>query len=108
MINTASDALIDLYEDVLQVLMDSKTARDGKKAVATAGSRDETEDASPPTNLYSTLMVQLYGWLHQLPVLGVNSGKYDLNTIKHFLISQLLLGEEEEEEEKDKKEDNIA
>ena len=68
MINTASDALIDLHEDVLQVLMDSKTA------VATAGSREETEDASPPTNPYSTLMVQLYGWLHQLPVLGFNSG----------------------------------
>ena len=33
------------------------------------------------TNPYKTLIGQLLGWLHQLPVIGFNSGKYDLNVI---------------------------
>ena len=31
-------------------------------------------------------MEQIYGWMRQLPVIGFNSGKNDLNAIKHFLI----------------------
>ena len=31
-----------------------------------------------------------------MPVLGFNSGRYDLNTIKQFLVPYLLLGEASE------------
>ena len=59
-------------------------------------------------------MGQLYGWMHQLPVIGFNSGKYDLNAIKQFLIPYNLsttskTGEQEEqeqEEQDDKEEEN--
>ena len=60
-------------------------------------------------------MGQLYGWMHQLPVIEFNSGKYDLNAIKQFLIPYFLstttskTGEQEEQEqeqEQDDKEEN--
>ena len=62
------------------------------------------------TNPYKTLIGQLLGWLHQLPVIGFNSGKYDLNVIKQFFVPYLLKpskqednddGNDEEEEEDD-------
>ena len=52
-------------------------------------------------------MGHLYGWMHQLPVIGFNSGKYDLNAIKQFLISYFLSTsktEEQQEEDKEKEE----
>ena len=59
-------------------------------------------------------MGQLYGWMRQLPVIGFNSGKYDLNAIKQFIIPYFLsttskTGEQEEqeqEEQDDKEEEN--
>ena len=69
------------------------------------------KEARPATNPYKTLMGQLYGWMHQLPVIGFNSGKYDLNAIKQFLIPYFLSTakteeqEEEQEEEERKQED---
>ena len=33
-------------------------------------------------NPYTTLIGQLLGWLYQLPVIGFNWGKYDLNVNK--------------------------
>ena len=58
-------------------------------------------------------MGQLYGWMHQLPVIGFNSGKNDLNAIKQFPIPYFLstasnTGEQEEQEQEqdDKEEDN--
>ena len=42
-----------------------------------------------------------------MPVIGINSGKYDLNAIKKFLIPHLLLGKEDEEEE-EKTEDGVS
>ena len=42
------------------------------------------------TNPYKTLIGQLLGWLYQLPVIGFNSGKYDLNVIKQFSLLYLL------------------
>ena len=50
-------------------------------------------------------MKQLYDWLHKLPVIGFNSGKYDLNAVKHFLVPYFLSKKEVEEEmEQDDKE----
>ena len=62
-------------------------------------------------------MGQLYGWMRQLPVVGFNSGQYDLNVVKQFLVPYFLTvakteereerkQEEEEEEEEEKKEVN--
>ena len=42
------------------------------------------------TNPYKTLIGQLLGWLHQLPVISFNSGKYDLNVIKQLFVPYLL------------------
>ena len=36
------------------------------------------------------LIGQLLNWLHQLPVIGFNSRKYDINVIKQFLVPHLL------------------
>ena len=36
------------------------------------------------TSVYKTLIVQLLGWLHQLPVIGFNSGKYDLSVFNNY------------------------
>ena len=55
-----------------------------------------TTEESRPKNPYKTLMGQLYGWLHQLPVIGFNSGKYDLNAIKKFLIPHFITETTEE------------
>ena len=51
-------------------------------------------------------MKQLHDWLHKLSVIGFNSGKYDLNAVKHFLVPYFLSKKEEEEEmEQDEKEE---
>ena len=53
-------------------------------------------------------MGQLYGWMRQLPVIGFNSGSYDLNAIKQFLIPYFLSTsktEEHEEEEVEEEEE---
>ena len=58
---------------------------------------------------------QLLGWLHQLPVIGFNSGKYDLNVIKQFFVPYLLkpskqedndAGNDEDEEEEEEEDDD--
>ena len=72
--------------------------------------RSAVDKASrPATNPYKKLMAQLYGWMHQLPVIGFNSGKYDLNAIKQFLIPYFLSTsktEEQEQEEEEKEQDD--
>ena len=67
------------------------------------------------TNPYQTLIGQLLGWLHQLPVIGFNSGKNDLNVNKQFFVPYLLKpskqednddgNDEDEEEEEDDDDD---
>ena len=49
------------------------------------------------TNPYKTLIGQLLGWLHQLPVIGFNSGKYGLNVIKQFFVPYLLKPSQQED-----------
>ena len=51
---------------------------------------EELEMGEVETNPYKTLIGQLLGWFHQLPVIGFNSGKYDLNVIKQLFVSYLL------------------
>ena len=80
-----SDAAYDLlkpsYGSVLNELEVRKEAWDDAESEANA------EDKTNPLN---TLAGQLHGWLHQLPVIGFNSGKYDLNMIKRSFVPLLI------------------
>ena len=46
---------------------------------------DKSEDEKK-NNPYEKLIQQLCSWLRQLPVIGFNSGHYDINVIKKFFI----------------------
>ena len=100
------DKIKDSYKDVLEQLAKALTNWDEWKHAT----RSSDKESRPATNPYKTLMRQLYAWMHQLPVIGFNSGKYDLNAIKQFLIPYFLSTsktdgqEEEEEKEQDDKE----
>ena len=59
-------------------------------ATFTASDDDDGGDDEGQTNPYSKQIGQLHGWLHQMPVIGFISGKYDLNVIKQFLIPYLI------------------
>ena len=88
-LNTISDAafasLLPLYADVLADLDARKYAweEDIKEA-------EEEEVEGGRNNPYNTLIGQLLGWLRQLPVIGFNSGKYDLNMIKRSFVPLLI------------------
>ena len=60
---------------------------------------DERERKHNEGNHFKTLFGQLFGWLHQLPVIGFNSGKYDINVIKRFVVLYLLTPSENEDED---------
>ena len=92
-LNTISDAafasLLPLYADVLADLDARKCAweEDTKEA---EGAEEEEEAEGGRNNPYKTLIGQLLGWLRQLPVIGFNSGKYDLNMIKRSFVPLLI------------------
>ena len=85
-LNTISDAafasLLPLYADVLADLDARKYAWEEEA--------EEEEAEGGRNNPYKTLTGQLLGWLRQLPVVGFNSGKYDLNVVKKFFIPLLI------------------
>ena len=104
MSDAAYDKIKDSYEYALEQLAEALTNWDEQEETARSATDKESR---PATNPYKTLMGQLYGWMHQLPVIGFNSGKYDLNAIKQFLIPYFLSTaktEEQEEEEEEEKE----
>ena len=84
-----SDAAYDLlkpsYGSVLNELEARKEAWDDAESEANAEEEEESQ-----TNPFNTLAGQLHGWLHQLPVIGFNSGKYDLNMIKRSFVPLLI------------------
>ena len=90
-LNTISDAafasLLPLYADVLADLDARKYAweEDIKEA-----EEEEEEAEGGRNNPYKTLIGQLLGWLRQLPVIGFNSRKYDLNMIKRSFVPLLI------------------
>ena len=120
--DTAFYMLIQSYDNVLNELEVRKEAWDEaeRKALKEDESKQEDHDEevemeAVKTNPYKTLIGQLLGWLHQLPVIGFNSGKYDLNVIKQFFVPYLLKpskqednddgNDEDEEEEEDDDDD---
>ena len=97
MSDAAYEDLKDSYEDVLEQLAEAQTDWDEREhAARSPGAADANDKESRPKNPYKTLMGQLYGWLHQLPVIGFNSGKYDLNAMKKFLVPHFLAATTEE------------
>ena len=59
----------------------------------------KTADSGDDVN--ATLMGQLLGWLRQLPVIGFNSGRYDLNVVKKFFIPYLLKPSKQDDNDAD-------
>ena len=94
-LNTISDAAFESlkpsYESVLDKLKmlkeewDSAEEECGLEEAESEANADESK-----TNPYKTLENQLQVWLHQLPVVGFNSGRYDLNAIKKFFVPLLI------------------
>ena len=84
--DAAFESLKPSYESVLNELEARKEAWDDAESEANA----EEEEENRKTNPYKTLENQLQVWLHQLPVVGFNSGRYDLNAIKKFFVPLLI------------------
>ena len=101
-LEATSDAAFDLFKpryehvfDELRELMtewDEALREDAEEEEAVG----EEEKTSLPNNPYTALTEQLLAWLHQMPVLGFNSGRYDLNSVKQFLVPWLLLSDGKE------------
>ena len=107
-LSAISDAVFDMlmpsYDNVLNELEVRKDAWDEaeRKAPREDDSKlEEVEVEESKTNPYKTLIGQLLGWLHQLPVIGFNSGRYDLNVIKQFFIPYLLKPSKQDNEEEE-------
>ena len=80
--DTAFDLLMPSYKHVFVKLRKRKN----KWNKATL---DKSEDEKK-NNPYEKLIQQLRSWLRQLPVIGFNSGHYDLNVIKKFFIPYMV------------------
>ena len=86
--DAAYDSLLPSYVDVLADLDARKHA--WEEETKEAEEEEEAENGKKTVNPYNTLEKQLQAWLHQLPVLGFNSGRYDLNAIKKFFVPLLI------------------
>ena len=86
--DAAYDSLLPSYVDVLADLDARKHA--WEEETKEAEEEEEAENGKKTVNPYKTLEKQLKAWLHQLPVLGFNSGRYDLNAIKKFFVPLLI------------------
>ena len=94
--DAAFASLLPSYEDV----QDELNAR--KHAWEEETKEEEEEEAEEGTNNpYKTLIGQLLGWLRQLPVIGFNSGRYDLNVVKKFFIPYLLKPSKQDDNDAD-------
>ena len=107
MSNAAYDCIKDSYENVMEQLAEELTRWDEQEETTRAANDKKSRRTKNP---YKKLMWQLYGWMRQLPVIGVNSGQYDLNVIKQFLVPYFLAvakteeGEERRQEEEEEEE----
>ena len=88
--DAAFDSLLPSYVDVLAELDARKHAWEEETKEAEEEEEEEAENGKKTVNPYETLEKQLQAWLHQLPVLGFNSGRYDLNAIKRFFVPLLI------------------
>ena len=93
--DAAFESLKPSYESVLNELKARKESWDD--AESEADTEEEENEKESKTNPFNTLAGQLLGWLRQLPVVGFNSGKYDLNVVKKFFIPYLMKPSEDDE-----------
>ena len=93
--DAAYESLSASYADVLDQLKARKESWDD--AESEANTEEEENEKESKMNPFNTLAVQLLGWLRQLPVVGFNSGKYDLNVVKKFFIPYLMKPSEDDE-----------
>ena len=84
--DAAYDSLLTAYKYVLDNLKEQASVWDEVAATA----HDDDENGKQTVNPYKTLERQLQAWLHQLPVIGFNSSKCDLNAIKRFFVPLLI------------------
>ena len=109
--DAAFEALKPSYENELEKLKTLKEAWDHVESEYRLEKNDDGDeresndegvegDKKKVTTPFKTLMGQLFRWLQQLPVIGFNSGKYDINVIKRFFIPYLLTPSEDEDEDK--------
>ena len=87
--DAAYDSLLPSYVDVLADL-DARKHAWKEETKEAEEEEEEAENGKKTVNPYKTLEKQLQAWLHQLPVLGFNSGRYDLNAIKKFFVPLLI------------------
>ena len=80
--DAAYDSLLTAYKYVLDELDTQKYAWEEVEAKAQKKGKE--------INPYEKLIQQLCSWLHQLLVIGFNSGHYDLNAIKKFFVPLLI------------------
>ena len=109
--DAAFDMLISSYDNVLDELEVRKEAWDEaeRKAFKEDKSKqdddEEVEMGEVKINPYKKLIGQLLGWLHQLPVIGFNSGTYDLNVVKQFFVPYLLKPSKQDDNNDDEEEE---
>ena len=84
--DTAFDLLMPSYKRVFVELR--KRKNEWNKATLYK-SEDEKKN-----NPYEKHIQQLCSWLRQLPVIGFNSGRYDLNVVKKFFTPYMLKNDE--------------
>ena len=87
MSDAAYDSIKDSNENVLEQLAEAMTRWDEQEETALSAANDKKSRHAK--NPYKQLMGKLYAWMRQLPVDGFNSGQYDLNVFKQFLVRYL-------------------
>ena len=90
--DAAFESLKPSYESVLDKLKMLKEEWDSAEeecGLEEAENEDEVAEKNR-TNPFKKLLDQLFSWLRQLPVIGFNSGKYDLNMIKRSFVPLLI------------------
>ena len=90
--DAAFESLKPSYESVLDKLKMLKEEWDrAEEECGLEETENEDEVAGKNrTNPFKKLLDQLFSWLRQLPVIGFNSGHYDLNVIKKFYIPYMV------------------
>ena len=98
--DAAFESLKPTYESVLDKLKMLKEEWDSaEEACGLEEAENEDEvDGKKRTNPFKKLLDQLFSWLQQLPVIGFNSGKYDLNMIKRLFVPFVLAPREDQDE----------
>ena len=98
--DAAFESLKPSYESVLSELKMLKEEWDNaeKECGIEEDINEDEVGGNNRTNPFKKLQDQLFSWLQQLPVIGFNSGKYDLNMIKRFFVPLVLTPCEDQDE----------